>query len=168
MAETLASMDYVAVQRSGDVTDFRAQGQYIKSGFIPTLPPALTDAIVEGFEGDPRRTTILAFQQGGGAIGRVAPSATAFAQRDAMANMLCFVNWPNGQDPTDHIDWIRSYWEGLEPFTHGFYVNDLEADMTTATIRENYRQNHDRLVAVKNEYDPANLFRLNANVQPTV
>jgi FAD/FMN-containing dehydrogenase len=47
-------------------------------------------------------------------------------------------------------------------------VNDVEAEMTAATVRENYRQNHDRLVAVKNTYDPKNLFRLNANVQPTV
>jgi FAD/FMN-containing dehydrogenase len=168
IADTLASMDYVAVQRSGDISDPRAVGQYIKSGFVPNLPAGLVSAIADRFDGDPRRDTILAFQQGGGAIGRVAPGATAFAQRDAMANMLCFVNWPNGEDPADHIAWIREFWTGLEPFTHGFYVNDLEADMTAATIRENYRQNHERLVAVKNEYDPRNLFRLNANVQPTV
>jgi FAD/FMN-containing dehydrogenase len=40
--------------------------------------------------------------------------------------------------------------------------------MTAATIRENYRQNHDRLVQVKNRYDPTNLFRLNANIAPSV
>jgi FAD/FMN-containing dehydrogenase len=82
--------------------------------------------------------------------------------------MLCFVNWPYGTDPGAHIAWIRQFWTTVEPFTQGFYVNDLEADMTAATIRENYRQNHERLVAVKNRYDPTNLFRLNANIRPTV
>jgi FAD/FMN-containing dehydrogenase len=168
IVDTVATMDYVAVQRSGDVSDPRAVGQYIKSGFIPSLPPGLVSDIVDGFEGDPGRDTILAFQQGGGAIDRVDPGATAFAHRDAMANMLCFVNWPQGNDPSVHIEWLRSYWARLEPYTQGFYVNDLETDMTAATIRENYRENHERLVAVKNEYDPRNLFRLNANVLPTV
>ncbi len=166
--DTVAPMDYVALQKSGDVSDPRAQGTYVKSGFIPSLPPQLVNAIVDRFEGNPARSTIMAFQQGGGAIGRVAPHATAFAQRDAQANMLCFVNWPSTADPTEHIAWIKQYWTGLEPFTHGFYVNDVEAEMTAATIRENYRANHDRLVQVKNRYDPKNLFRLNANVRPTV
>jgi FAD/FMN-containing dehydrogenase len=125
-------------------------------------------AIVDGFAGNPTRTTIMAFQPGGGAIGRVPPGDTAFAQRDAMANMLCFVDWAHGTDPSAHIEWIRRFWTTLEPFTHGFYVNDLVADMTAATIRENYRQNHDRLVQVKNRYDPTNLFRLNANIAPSV
>jgi hypothetical protein len=40
--------------------------------------------------------------------------------------------------------------------------------MTAAVIQANYRENHDRLVTVKNRYDPRNLFRLNANVKPTM
>jgi FAD/FMN-containing dehydrogenase len=164
----LQPIDYVALQRSGDITDPRALGQYVKSGFVTTIPSDLISAVVDRFQGHPQRATIIAFAQGGGAIGRIPSAATAYAQRDAMANMLCFVNWPQGTDPAEHIAWIRQYWTGLERFTHGFYVNDLEADMTAAAIRDNYRQNHDRLVAVKNTYDPKNLFRLNANVQPTV
>jgi FAD/FMN-containing dehydrogenase len=41
-------------------------------------------------------------------------------------------------------------------------------DLTAATINRNYRENYPRLVRIKNEHDPGNLFRLNANVQPTV
>lgn len=167
MVDSVTAMDYVALQRSGDTTDPRAQGQYVKSGFIADMPAALVAAIADGFEGHPDRATIIMFQHAGGAIGRVAPAATAFSQRDVAANMLCFVNWPHGTEPAEHIAWIKRYWTGLEPFTRGFYVNDLETDMTAATIRDNYRQNHERLVAVKNRYDPGNLFRLNANVKPT-
>ncbi|MEX2285073.1 MAG: FAD-binding oxidoreductase [Gemmatimonadota bacterium] len=159
--------DYVAVQKSGDVTDPRAEGSYLKSGFVSRMPPALIDALVDRFEGHPARSTAVFFQQGGGAIARVPASATAFAQRDVQANMLSAVGWKHGQDPSVHIQWIKQFWAPIERFTHGFYVNDLEIEHSSAAVQANYRANHNRLVAVKNKYDPTNLFRLNANVKPT-
>jgi hypothetical protein len=167
LADDIKAMDYVAVQRSGDVSDPRAEGSYLKSGFIAKFPPELVSAIVDRLEGHPQRSTAVFFQLGRGAIARVPSNATAFAQRDVLANMLSAVGWKHGDDPTAHIQWIRQFWAGLEPFTHGFYVNDLESDHSATAIRDNYRRNHDRLVAVKNKYDPTNLFRLNANVKPT-
>jgi hypothetical protein len=125
-------------------------------------------ALVDGFPADPGRMTSVFFQMSGGAIARVAPDATAFPQRDVFANMLSMSAWPFGQDGSAHMQAIREYWSTLEPFTHGFYVNDLETEHTAAAIQANYRANHDRLVAVKNRYDPTNLFRMNANVKPTV
>lgn len=167
LADDLKTMDYVAVQRSGDIDDPRAQGQYVKSGFVTSISQDLIRTLTDGFRGDPQRATILFFQHGGGAISRVPAGETAFAQRDALANMLCFVNWNAGDDPAEHIQWIREFWTGVEPFTHGFYVNDIEAGHTPADVAANYRANHERLVAVKKRYDPKNLFRLNANVRPT-
>ncbi|MGQ0650547.1 MAG: FAD-binding oxidoreductase [Gemmatimonadaceae bacterium] len=167
IADNVQPMDYVAVQRSGDITDPRAEGSYLKSGFVSRIPPELISAIVERFEGHPQRSTAIFFAPCGGAIARVPANATAFAQRDAQWNMLSAVGWKHGDDTAAHVQWIKQYWAGLERFTHGFYVNDLELDHSAAAIRNNYRQNHDRLVAVKTKYDPKNLFRLNANVKPT-
>jgi FAD/FMN-containing dehydrogenase len=166
--DTVRAMDYVAVQRAGDVTDARAQITYLKSGFIPSMPAGLIDAIVQGFRADPRRGTAIFFQTGGGAIARVPANATAFSQRDIHSNMLLTASWPNGQNGTDHIAYIREYWQTLERFTHGFYVNDLDPEASRSSVSANYRANHDRLVTVKNKYDPRNLFRMNANVVPTV
>ena len=167
LADQIAATDYVAVQKAGDVTDPRAQGSYLKSGFVSRMPPALIDALVDRFEGHPARSTAVFFQQGGGAIARVPAASTAFAQRDVQANMLASVGWKHGDDPSAHIQWIKQYWTPIERFTHGFYVNDLEAEHSTSAIQANYRANHNRLVAVKNKYDPSNLFRLNANVKPS-
>ncbi len=166
--DSLRRMDYVAVQRSGDIDDPRARASYLKGGFIPSLPEDLIDAIVGGFEPHPTRATVLFFQQGGGAIGRVAPDATAFAQREAFGNMLSVVDWAFGDDPTEHVRWIKQYWPSLEPFTRGFYTNDQPIDATEEQVNANYRGNFARLVALKNRYDPGNLFRLNTNIQPTV
>ena len=162
----VAAMDYVALQRSGDIDDPRATGSYLKGGFVTEIAPDLVTAIVENFEGHPGRATQLFFQHAGGTIGRAAPDATSFAHRYAQLNMLNAVGWNVGDDPTAHVDWIRRYWAELEPFTSGFYTNEV-GEETAEMIDANYRQNFDRLVGIKNRYDPTNLFRLNANVQPT-
>jgi FAD/FMN-containing dehydrogenase len=165
--DTIKAIDYVDLQRSGDTTDPRALATYLKGGFISGMPGELISALVEGLRGDPRRVTVLFFQQCGGACSRVPEDATAFAHRYAMANMMTMAGWSHGApDAPDHIAATRRYWSQLEKFTRGFYVNDMPREATASDIDANYRGNHARLVAVKTRYDPSNLFRLNANVQP--
>jgi hypothetical protein len=167
IGDTLKSMDYVDVQRSGDWTDARMMGTYIKGGFIAAMPGDLISALVEGLQGDPRRTTAVFFQHCGGACGRVPEDATAFANRYAMANMMTMAGWRHGDDASDHIAATRRYWSTLDKFTRGFYVNDMPQEATAKDINANYRGNYARLVALKTRYDPTNLFRLNANIQPS-
>jgi FAD/FMN-containing dehydrogenase len=160
-------MDYVALQKSGDIEETRALGLYTKTGFIPSLPPALRDAIVDGFEAHPDRGTYMGFQHTGGAISRVAPDATAFPHRQIISTMLLNSQWDAAVDSEPHISWLRQYWRSLEPHTRGFYTNDA-IEESQRQIDDNYAQNLPRLVALKNRYDPTNLFRLNANIQPSV
>jgi hypothetical protein len=68
-------------------------------------------------------------------------------------------------NPTRHIDWLKRYWATLEPHTDGFYSNDV-VDESQKQVDENYLGNYPRLVRLKSQYDPTNLFRLNANVRP--
>jgi FAD/FMN-containing dehydrogenase len=163
--DTVKAMDYVALQRSGDETDPRGVGSYTKSGFSATLTPAFIDAILTGFEARPERGTIFAFQQGGGAINRVAANATAFPHRDITLTPLLVVDWAMGRDASADVTWLKQYWASIEPHIQGFYTNDL-IDETQKQVDENYLGNYPRLVALKNRYDPTNLFRLNANVIP--
>ena len=158
--------DYVAIQRSHDDLDPRNNAEYLKSGFINEFPESLVDVIAENFEGFVERGTMLLFQHSGGAIGRVPVDATAFAQRKSLANMLFFVEWPLAESPDQHVAYIREQWTRFEPFTDGWYANEVDKESAHAVDR-NYQGNHARLVQVKNRYDPGNLFRLNANVLPT-
>jgi FAD/FMN-containing dehydrogenase len=165
--DTIKVNDYVRVQRWNDSGDSRALGSYLKGGFISQVPDKLVSAIVDNFQPDPGRMTLLFFQHCGGASSRQAESATAFAQRDSLANMMTVAGWRQGvDDPAGPIDAARRYWKTLEPFTRGFYVNDLAREATASDINANYRGNYQRLVKTKKAYDPTNLFRLNANVQP--
>ena len=165
--ETVKPLDYVAMQRAGDNTDPRATGAYLKSGFTGALSSELIDSIVDGFASRPETRTNLGFQQSGGAINRIAEDATAFAHRYSEHNMLLSVGWPIDSDPTDHIRWLKDYWATLLPHTKGFYTNDLH-DEAERRLRAAYGDNLERLVALKNQYDPDNLFRLNANIPPSV
>jgi hypothetical protein len=165
--DTIKTVDYVDAQRANDTGDNRTLGTYLKGGFISKVPGDLVKTIIEGLQPDPERVTILFFQHCGGAAGRVPESATAFAQRDSIANMMAVCGWRMGAaDPAKHMAATRKYWSTLEPFTRGFYVNDLAREVTSKDINENLRGNYPRMVAVKKKYDPTNLFRLNANVKP--
>ena len=62
---------------------------------------------------------------------------------------------------------LRNYYQTLDSYTSGFYTNYM-AEGEESRVRGTYGPNYDRMVAVKNKYDPTNLFHLNANVEPTI
>jgi hypothetical protein len=167
VADTIKPIDYVAIQRSGDNTDPRAQGEYLKSGFLSDISDRLIDDIVNGFQSDPARGTIVFFQHAGGAITRVATDATAFPHRYAQNCVFAAVTWPLEVGPDDAVGYLRKYWATIEPHTHGYYTNET-ADESHEVRDANYQGNFARLVKLKNQYDPTNLFSLERQYPPTV
>jgi FAD/FMN-containing dehydrogenase len=165
-SDTLKTMDYLQLQRAGDISDPRAQGSYMKSGFVTKMPSDLVAAIVDGLEGHPTRVTMVFGQHCGGAAGRVANDATAFASRSAAVNLMAVSGWRFGDDPAPHIEATRRHWKKIEKFTSGFYINDIAREATAKDVDATFGRNHAKLVALKTQYDPSNLFRLNANVAP--
>ncbi|HSM30470.1 MAG TPA: FAD-binding oxidoreductase [Woeseiaceae bacterium] len=161
----LGPVDYVAIQRSWDYADFRNIGEYLKSGFVNEYPDSMLDAAIAGFEPDPRRNTMLYFQQSGGAISRVPTDATAFPHRNALAAMMVLTSWPLDTDGSPHIDYLGDYWSTIEPRTDGFYTVDV-SNQAQEYVNRNFQGNFPRLLKVKKKYDPENLFRLNANIAP--
>ncbi len=166
LADEVKPTDYVALQRSTDDSDPRASGTYVKNGFTAEISPKLMEALLDGHQGDPGRSTEVLFQHSGGAIGRVPTGATAFAHRYSKHNLLIIIGWPAASDSAPHIRWARQYWATLEPFTRGVYVNHEGDAKDSGAFNAIYRENYRRLVAVKTKYDPTNLFRLNANITP--
>jgi hypothetical protein len=165
IADTIRAQDYVAIQRSWDHTDPRNEGEYLKSGFIVGYSPRLLDAVLDGFQPDPARGTFFFHQHAGGAIGRIAPDATSFPHRRPTLEIFAAVSWDLATDGKRHVDYVRNYWSSLLPFTDGYYTNEV-ADEHQPKIDENYRGNIGRLRQIKRQYDPQNLFRLNANIRP--
>ncbi len=81
--------------------------------------------------------------------------------------MLKIVSWPLENDAAPHVKYIRSFWKDLEGYTDGWYTNEV-SDESERVLNANYQGNFKRLLKVKQQYDPTNLFRLNANVNPSV
>src|SRR5687767_5288736 len=106
LAGAIGPVDYVALQRSSDRTDPRSQGEYLKSGFIDGVDARLVSTIMDGYEPHPERGTTVFFQHSGGAIGRIAPDATAFPHRHSTHNMFAAVSWPLAADATPHVAYI--------------------------------------------------------------
>jgi len=102
-----------------------------------------------------------------GAVHRVGKDETAFSYRDATWSATI-----NGVDPDPAnneriISWTKEYGEPLHPYSAGgAYVNFI-MDEGQERVKATYRDNYERLVAIKNEYDPTNLFRANQNIKPT-
>jgi hypothetical protein len=166
LRDGIGAVDYVALQRSGDNSDPRARASYMKGGFISEFKPGLIDDLLNGLQASPERSAMIIFQQAGGAISRVPVEATAFPHRYASHNMMALVGWKPELPMEPHANYIRNYWKTLAPYTHGFYTVEADDESSNAFNR-NYQANYPRLVALKNRYDPRNLFRLNANIQPT-
>jgi len=167
VADSIQAVDYVALQRAWDTTDPRTTGSYLKSGFVDEIPDKLVSTISQNYKTFNERGTTFFFQHSGGAIGRVPTGATAFAHRKSVANMFTSVEWPMTESRDSHVKYIKEYWKDFEPFTDGWYTNDVAGE-SEKSVNSNYQGNFERLLKVKNKYDPTNLFRLNANVKPTV
>ena len=104
----------------------------------------------------------------GGAVRRVDRDATAFGQRDAEYSFMSLGVCAEAADTDKCIRWAREFWDAMQPWsTGGAYVNYL-GDEGPGRIEAAYGpEKYARLVALKNKYDPTNLFRLNQNIKPS-
>ena len=159
----LGLRSYHDIQTSADSLLGHGKQYYLKSSFLRELTPGVIEIIVEFAN---RGAVNSWFQHLGGATSRVAPDATAYAHRDVAFNFgIMYI----GDDPAQNetkIAAVREYYKAMEPHMAGFYTN-LNEDSEQKTWG-NYGPNYPRLVELKNQYDPTNLFRLNANINPGV
>ena len=90
-----------------------------------------------------------------GAAGRVAKDATAWSYRDAKwAEVIVGVSPDPADNGEDHA-WARAYWEALHPYSAGgAYINMMMEEGRGADPCATYRDNYDRLAAIKAKYDP--------------
>src|SRR5262249_34775587 len=100
----------------------------------------------------------------GGAVSRVDPSATAVGRRETGFELSLAAAWPPG-DGEAHKAWVRDGWERLKPHSAGVDANFI-SDEGAAGVRAAYGAGLPRLQALKHRWDPANVFRHNANIAP--
>ncbi|HEY9167946.1 MAG TPA: FAD-binding oxidoreductase [Lutibacter sp.] len=101
-----------------------------------------------------------------GAASRVAKDETPWAYRDAKyAGVIVGVS-PNPKDSDKITKWCKDYWVALHPYSSGGAYSNFMMDEGQDRVKASYKHNYERLVKIKNRYDPNNLFRVNQNIKP--
>jgi hypothetical protein len=168
VVDTVRPMKYCELQTMLDPVLPPGQRNYLKSSFVLNLNETTVESLIACGQAAPSHTSFLTLEPMLGAASRVSPDATAFPHRGVHYSLLILAVWTDPAADEEHIRWARESWEPMRPFAAGrVYVNYL-GEEGEERVREAYGTNYDRLVALKNKYDPTNFWRRNQNVRPTV
>ena len=169
LSDQVGPMTYVELQSI--VEKFNPPGlrNYWKTCFLKELSDEAISIMVDHYASVPSPYSHVVVYTLGGAVSRVGKEETAVAHRDARQALVMIGMWSDSADDDRNIRWVRELSNAMEPYSSGgFYIN-YEAAVSAEQVRGAYGpETYERLVALKNKYDPTNFFRLNQNIKPTV
>jgi hypothetical protein len=173
LADLIARRRYTEMQSLFDQNWVPGQLNYWKTSLIRAPSDAAIEVLLEFAQKRPTPNSVIYFQQAHGAASRVEPTAAAFAHRFDHYDAGPWAIWQDREDTDRCIRWARECWEALRPFyERNAYVNAVDDAISDndddERVRSAYGANFERLILLKNRYDPTNLFRLNANIRPSV
>jgi hypothetical protein len=161
-------MPFPALQSAFDPLFPKGLQWYWKGDFVKDLPDDAIDLHLKYSGKSPSELSLMHLYPIDGAVHRVKPSDTAWSYRNATWSMVIAAI---DQDPAKApalAAWAKEYWEAIHPSTMGgAYVNYMMEEGENR-IKATYGDNYQRLVKVKDKYDPENFFRVNQNIQPSV
>ena len=134
---------------------------------MKALPDEAIDAHIAQAANTPSELSLMHLYPIDGAVHRIGKDETAWSARDATWSMVIAGIDANPQKAGALKQWAKAYWKALHPFNPGGgYVNFMMDDEGEARVKA-YGDNFDRLVALKQKFDPLNLFRVNQNIRPS-
>jgi len=164
--EVVREVSYLDLQTRDDSVEGHAYRRYWKGHYLPDLPDGAIGALVDR---DPADVTVpgVSLQAYGGAIADVDDDATAFSHRRTRFEYVAAVKWDDPGEDSLRMEAARREAAKLEPFAAGAYVNALSDEGASGVRRAYSEAKRARLTAVKDAYDPDNVFHLNHNIVPT-
>ena len=166
--DLMGATPYTALQAMIDPFAPAGWQNYHRGLHLTGLPDEAIDAFVTTRpENMPPMTQAVLFRHGG-AVSRVAPGTTAASHRDAAYMFHPIACWQDAFDADRFMEWVYSSTDAMEPFTTGGVYLNFTPDEGQDTVRAGYdHETWTRLVALKDKYDPDNVFRFNQNIRPT-
>ena len=169
IADLSEPMPYVEVQKVLD-EDYPEGGRYYwKSVNVNGLGDQEIEHLMAHAETAPSDHSTIDVWYQGGAMNQVGAEKTAFGDRSAPYLLGVEGNWEDPHEDEANIAWVRECVADMQRFSDGgMYLNFpgfLEEGQEM--MRDAFGENYERLVALKDEYDPTNFFRMNQNVRPT-
>ncbi len=164
--EHVGVQPYVEWQQAFDPLLTPGARNYWKSHNFTELSDGALDAIVEFAGKLPSPQCEIFIGCIAGASNRVSADATAYYHRDAKFVMNVHGRWDDVAHDEICIAWAREFFQAAAPYASaGAYVNFMTAEEGNR-VAAAYGSNYDRLVQIKQRYDPANIFHLNQNIKP--
>jgi FAD/FMN-containing dehydrogenase len=161
-------MPYTVVQTLLDPGNPPGRNNYWKAENLKELGDEAIATIVSHASNMISPFTHVVIQPMGRAISRVREDETALGGRNADYALHAISMWENLAESEAHIAWTREFLEAMEPFTTPGISLNFTSDQNEDKVRAFFGpEKYERLVALKNQYDPKNLFRLNQNIKPT-
>jgi FAD/FMN-containing dehydrogenase len=165
--DLLSPMPYTVIQQLFDAANPFGLQVYVKSDHLAGLGDEVIDTLVTHAATATSPLSVVILFPLEGVVSRVGEQETAFGHRNTAYDYVIYSMWTDPQESERHIQWTRDFWTAMQPFSIGVYVNELGNEGEDRVRAAYLPATYERLVALKNRYDPANLFRLNQNIKPT-
>jgi hypothetical protein len=166
VADEIRPMPYSMLQSQFDAGFPRGRRHYWKGGRLGRLDAVAIETMLDAVAQDPPPPYSIGLQQVHGVASRVDPAATAFPHRGSWYDLLILAQWADPEASDVNVQRTRAAFAALQPFLEGgVYVNNLGIEGGDR-VRAAFGANYERLVTVKNTYDPTNLFHMNQNIKP--
>jgi FAD/FMN-containing dehydrogenase len=164
--EVVGELSYLALQTRDDSVEGHRFRRYWKGHYLPELSDGAIAALLDR---DPADRTLpgVSLQAYGGAIADVYDDATAFSHRSTRFEYVAGVKWTDPAEDAERMGAARRAAAKLDPFAAGAYVNTLSDEGASGVRRAYSEAKRARLTAVKDAYDPENVFHLNHNIAPS-
>jgi hypothetical protein len=166
LLDSIRPKSYLKLITQADAGAPKGRHYYEKARTLKHLSDEAIETIADYGTACTSPYSLVLIQHVHGAASRVSPTETAFALREESYVMSIVAAWEVGQAHL-HRAWACTFWTAMQPFaSSGVYVNFL-GNEGEERVRAAYGVNYERLVALKNTYDPTNFFSLNQNIRPT-
>lgn len=166
--DLVAPMPYVAVQQLIDAGNPSGLQNYWTADFFAELPDEAIDTFVERATKPISPFSQMIVLAGGGAIARIDDNSTAFGNRSAPWNIHFLSLWENPADTDRNIEYTRGIAGAMKPWTTGRAYLNFIGDEGPGRVEAAFGpERFARLQALKDKWDPHNLFCHNQNIPPT-
>jgi FAD/FMN-containing dehydrogenase len=149
--QSLASCHNAGTRPGGTL---QRQNFNAKSDYVTTqLPAAARNILVSAAEsrGSSPGLGAILFDSYGGAIGHVAPDATAFVHRNELA-CIQYLSY-NGDS-----SWLQSTWQKMRPYVSGMAYQNYIDSAQPHWQQAYYGSNYARLASIRKSVDPDHFF----------
>jgi len=167
IADQIQVMPYTAVQSIVEHFNPRGMRNYWKMVYVNELNDDAIATMTDHYGTVPAPLTHIVVYSLGGKVASVPDGATAVSYRHSRHAVIAIGMWDNPADDAKVTGWVREFAAKMQPYSSaGFYPNyEMNTD-AGALVNAFGEEKYKRLVAVKRQYDPDNVFRLNQNIVP--